>query len=942
VGWGVAPAASLGQPLNFSKTKFGGPNSAWDSSAVVPIGYTHQNLGNDLLFVGKAEMGDRLAKNTKGLRSGDRTAWSFAQLLDWHFERGTRPGGRIDREGKQWGTKEFAAACGYETDRTVRYWLAGKTLPSDFATVETRLFGTDACYAEWRLELRHAERRDHALKKGVPADIETDDRSADSVAPITNVPVRVPAHFVGRDETLAAIESALDRRRDRVAIVALHGLQGIGKTTLAAAYAERHRRDYQAIWWIRAHSVPLMRADMVALGVRLGWVRADGREEPALATVIREEPALATVMDRLRHQADDFLLIYDNATGPESLDSYMPMGGSAHVIITSNFHAWRGVAELIDVDLWRPEVGADFLTVRTGRHEERDAAEALSTALDGLPLAHEQAAAYCDKLSISLADYLRRFENTPAPLLDRGAPLDHNDGMTVARSFTLGIEEASRLHSGAGPLIAYAAMLAPEPIPLFLFTEAREKLAQPLARTIASDGIDEPIAALLSFALLSRATAVDERDPTFTTDTIRLHRLVREIAADRIASGAKDRMRAVLVEALAALYPRDVFDDPATWPRARLLDEHCRVLTNVDLSPGTGSEEAFSLLLDRLGSYRQGALASYAPARELFERALAIRQQALGPEHPLTATSLHHLARLLRDQGDLAGSQALFERALAIRERVLGREHRATAATINNLASLMQARGNLRGALPLFERALAICETTLGPDHPQTAQSLINVARVMRDQAEFAKAHPFAERGLAIRENVLGPEHPRTAAGLNVLATLLQGQGDLAAARPLFDRALTICEKVLGAEHPYTTTCLTNLALLLQSAGDLDDARTVFERALAVREKVLGPEHPTTATSLNDLGNLFLEQGDSASARPLFDRAFDVLDKALGPNHPATATSLCGIASGLRNDGDIAGAQRLFKRALTIRSNTLGPNHIATEMIRGILAANSR
>jgi tetratricopeptide (TPR) repeat protein len=886
-------------------------------------------------------MGGRLTKNTKGLRSSDRATWSFAQLLDWHFERGTRPGGKIDREGKQWGTKEFAAACGYETDRTVRYWLAGKTLPSDFATVETRLFGTDACYAEWRLELRHAERRDHALKKGVPAGIKTDDRSAEPVAPITNIPVRVPAHFIGRDETLAAIETALDRRRGRVAILALHGLQGIGKTTLAAAYAERHGRDYRAMWWIRAHSVPLMRADMVALGARLGWVRAGGGEEPAFGAVIKEEPALATVMDRLRHQAEDFLLIYDNAYDPESLDPYVPRGGSARIIITSNFHAWRGVAEPVDVHLWRPDVGADFLMARTGRFDERDAAQALSMTLDGLPLAHEQAAAYCDKLSISLADYLKRFENTPAPLLDRGAPAEHNDGMTVARSFTLGIEEATKLHSGAGPLIEYAAMLAPEPIPLFLFTEAREKLEEPLARTIASDGIDEPIAALLSFALLARATAVDERDPTFTTDTVRLHRLVREIVADRIASGARDRMRAALVEALAALYPRDVFDDPATWPRARRFDEHCRVLTNADLAPGTGSEEAFSLLLDRLGSYRQGALASYAPARELFARALAIREKALGPEHPLTATSLHHLARLLRDQGDLAGSQALFERALVIREKMLGPEHRATAATINNLASLMQARGNLQGALPLFERALATCERILGPDHPQTAQSLINVARVLRDQAEFAKAHPFAARGLAIRENVLGPEHPRTAAGLNVLATLLQGQGDLAAARPLFDLALTICEKVLGVEHPYTTTCLTNLALLLQSAGDLDRARTVFERALAVRDKVLGPEHPTTATSLNDLGNLFLQQSDFVSARPLFDRALVVLEKTLGPNHPSTATSLCGVASVLRSTGDVAGAQALFQRALTIRSSTLGPNHAATETIRSVLAANS-
>ena len=80
-------------------------------------------------------------------------------------------------------------------------------------------------------------------------------------------------------------------------------------------------------------------------------------------------------------------------------------------------------------------------------------------------------------------------------------------------------------------------------------------------------------------------------------------------------------------------------------------------------------------LLDRLASYRQGALAAYAAARPLFERALAIREKALGPEHPLTATTLNNLAVLLQDQGDLAGARSLNERALAIREKALGPEH---------------------------------------------------------------------------------------------------------------------------------------------------------------------------------------------------------------------------------------------------------------------------
>jgi hypothetical protein len=59
-----------------------------------------------------------------------------------------------------------------------------------------------------------------------------------------------------------------------------------------------------------------------------------------------------------------------------------------------------------------------------------------------------------------------------------------------------------------------------------------------------------------------------------------------------------------------------------------------------------------------------------------------------GPKHPETATSLEFLARLLRDQGDLAGARSLLERALVIRERAFGSEHPQTNLARLNLSLL--------------------------------------------------------------------------------------------------------------------------------------------------------------------------------------------------------------------------------------------------------------
>lgn len=653
---------------------------------------------------------------------------------------------------------------------------------------------------------------------------------------VSNIPIRVPEHFLGRDDDLAAIEKALARHEGRVAITALHGMRGVGKTTLAAALAHRHSNAYRATWWLRAQSDITLREDLVALGQRLGWVGPDEKQDDALAAVT----------ERLCHEGEGVLLVYDNAIDAPSIEPYLPRGGAAKVLITSNAHAWRGTAEPVEIRLWPKTIGAEYLIARTGRAADRAAAEALSQTLGGLPLAHEQAAAYCERLHVSLAEYGKRFAAAPTRLLDeaRYAPAAYHDGLTVAKTFTLAIEEAAKVHPAAEPLIFHAAVLAPDPIPLLLFAEARETFAEPMASALATDGLDEAIAALADFAIIDRETIAYDRDPAVTTDVIRLHRLVREVAVERRNAAARETARLALMAALSRIYPNDGYNSPTAWPRCATLTPHVLAIC-VTESADEKVTSTSTKLLNWAGSYFHGR-AAYSAARPLYERAMTIREKVLGPEHPDTASSLNNLAGLLQAQGDLAGARPLYERALAIYEKLLGPEHPHTATSLNNLALLLQAQGDLAGAQPLFERARATYEMVLGPDHPLAATALNNLALLLQAQGDLSGAQPLFERALAIRENALSREHPDTATSLNNLARLLQDKNDLAGARPLFERALATREKLLGPEHPDTVMSLNNLALLLQAQGDLAGARPLFERVLAINEKLLGPEHPDT------------------------------------------------------------------------------------------------
>ena len=66
---------------------------------------------------------------------------------------------------------------------------------------------------------------------------------------------------------------------------------------------------------------------------------------------------------------------------------------------------------------------------------------------------------------------------------------------------------------------------------------------------------------------------------------------------------------------------------------------------------------------------------------------------SFGPDHPNVAIRVNNLGLVLQDLGDLAGARAAFERALAIFERVLGPDHPSTRIARGNLKSLDGRRG---------------------------------------------------------------------------------------------------------------------------------------------------------------------------------------------------------------------------------------------------------
>ena len=105
----------------------------------------------------------------------------------------------------------------------------------------------------------------------------------------------------------------------------------------------------------------------------------------------------------------------------------------------------------------------------------------------------------------------------------------------------------------------------------------------------------------------------------------------------------------------------------------------------------------------------------------------------MGDEHPDTALSLNNLAGLYRVQGKYKQAELLFQCALAIREQQLGPDHPDTASSQWWLASLAHEQGKYAKAKVLYEQALRVFEQQLGADHPNTHALREQYQRLLRD-----------------------------------------------------------------------------------------------------------------------------------------------------------------------------------------------------------------
>jgi tetratricopeptide (TPR) repeat protein len=306
------------------------------------------------------------------------------------------------------------------------------------------------------------------------------------------------------------------------------------------------------------------------------------------------------------------------------------------------------------------------------------------------------------------------------------------------------------------------------------------------------------------------------------------------------------------------------------------------------------------------------------PALEQTERAVALRRQVLGRDHPDTLKASDNLAHFYMDVGRVDEAIALLSDSLARRRAALGPDDPATITSKNDLAVIYQAAGRLPEALPLYEEALRQRRTKLGPDHPDTLYSINNLASVYRVLGRFPEALPLYEEALRRRRATLGPGHPDTLMSMNNLGNFYRDLGRYPEGITVLSEALAKQRDRLGFDHPDTLLTMSNLALCYEDAGRIPEAIPLLEETLRRRKSKLGPDHPETLVSMSNLAVGYRRVGQIDEALSLLRETLERRRATRGPEHPQTLRSASNLASAYLAT-DAARAEPLVRKTLPIR-----------------------
>jgi tetratricopeptide (TPR) repeat protein len=740
--------------------------------------------------------------------------------------------------------------------------------------------------------------------------------------------------------------------------VALVGLGGVGKSQLAIEYAHHIATGQLDRWVFWVHAGTQARVEegfrTIADAVKLPGRNYAKADIPQLVYGwLSNERNGRWIM--ILDSADDLDILYNPATGDacnrRQFASYLPQSPNGSIIVTTRnkdlaFRLTGRRQNMIEIGPMAQADALALLKIKLGSLLDTDVATDLVQALDLVPLAISQAAAYIQARAprSSPEKYLAEFresERKRSRLLQYDAGDLRRDGgasSAILTTWQISFDHIRSKRPSAANLLSLMSFFDRQGIPGWVLNPPKDRAVRAadldesrdgesndsdgVTGDSSDDGIDgddldgrfeDDIAMLRDYCLIVTDEAGDEFE---------MHGLV-QLSTRRWLEvfGQQETFKQRFIERMAASFPTGEYEN---WAVCRSLFAHVQVA--LSYRPSENTAETWAKLLYRGGWYAlsQGR---YDVAQQMAGKARKVYEKKLGKEDDATLESTSLFALVLRGRGQWQEAKELFEQVMETCKTKLGSDHPDTLTSMDNLASTYRNQGRWEEAEKLGVQVMETRKTKLGSDHPGTLTSMGNLASIYTDQGRWEEAEKLEIRVMETSKTKLGTGHPSTLTSMGNLALTYMNQGRWEEAEELGVQVIETLKTKLGTDHPSTLTSMSNLASTYSNQGRWEEAEELFVQVMETHKTKLGADHPDTLMSMNNLASTYSNQGRWEEAEELFVQVMETRKTKLGADHPDTLTSMNNLALTYWDQGRWGEAEELEVQVMETRKTKFGPDH---------------
>lgn len=670
--------------------------------------------------------------------------------------------------------------------------------------------------------------------------------------------------------------------------IALVGIGGAGKSTLARQYANQQRAD--VVWEMNAET----RESLISSFENLAYLLAKTEEEKKELKVLEEIKDLERKADRIisftkekLRALSSWFLVYDNVEKFADIQKYFPtdskLWGKGKIIVTtrnnnisnnSYIHHTLTVGELTDDERLHL-----FLSIRNydnphplSKKDKKNQKFLLN--IPPFPLDISSAAYYLNTTNISYEKYIENLRNFGGDFSDLQEKLENDISGYTGSRYKIIVSAIKKIIEENKDF---------ENILLLISLVDSQNIPRDLLDCFKNNALSEQfIYNLNKYCLITSRT--------YPYETISLHRSIQKIFLYYIYSQLCIKNDKEKIKHIVKIFEDYVINtsEGDNYDKIKNLVNHCNSFLNKEILPSDIKKNIYGnlgIIMYRLGYYTK--------AKNLLEKNLISLRKGDKNAYLHIALIMQYLGNVYGYLGNINKAEDFLEKSFVIYKNNLPKNDYRIAYVLLDMGLVNYRLGQYKKAKNLFEESLNIHKKQFSEDHFRIAWVSTHLGMIYGAIGYYEKAEDLFNKSLKIYKKHFEDNHIKTAWVLLHIGRLYNERGDYEKAKDLIEYALSVYKDNFSENDVSVTRIIANLGSVYANLGKYEKAKTFLKKSLILQEENFGKDNVLTAETSRELGKVYFLEGQVEIAEALINKSLIVFQKN---NHPGSYVCLETLA----------------------------------------------